>query len=321
VKRRAPRAVRGRPLGRRSLLAGRRVLGVALLWALACKPDLGPSDGLVTAPRILAVKADPPEGKPGTPATYTAVLAAPNGTSPPGEVVLRFCTAPKALTDDNVVSSLCLDPSGLVLAGTGPAVVAATPGGACALFGPETPAIGGSARPRDPDVTGGYYQPLRVDWAGADPTFYLARIRCDLADAPADVAAEYAQQYVPNANPHLLPLGITVDGADASLSAIPAGARVELEAGWPATDAETYAYFDPGSQTLSTKREAMRVSWYTSDGAFDTESTGRDETDPATTTRNAWAAPTKARQARLWVVLRDSRGGVDTATYDVTVGP
>lgn len=320
MRRRAPRAGRGRLLGRRVPLAGRRVLGVALLSALACKPDLGPSDGLVTAPRILAVKAEPPEAKPGTPATYTAVFAGPNGTSPPGEVVWRFCTAPKPLTDDNVVSSLCLDPSGLVLAGTGPAVVAATTGDACALFGPETPALGG-ARPRDPDVTGGYYQPLRVDWAGAAPTFFLARIRCNLANAPADVAAEYARQYVPNANPHLLPLGVTVDGAVASLSAIAVGARVELEAGWPATDAETYAYFDPGSQTLSTKREAMRVSWYTSDGAFDTESTGRDEADPATTTRNAWTAPTTARAARLWVVLRDSRGGVDTATYDVTVGP
>ncbi len=126
---------------------------------------------------------------------------------------------------------------------------------------------------------------------------------------------------MPNANPHLLPLGVTVDGGVASLSAIPVGARVELEAGWPATDAETYAYFDRDSQTVSTRREAMRVAWYTSDGAFGTESTGRDETDPATTTRNVWTAPTAAREARLWVVLRDSRGGVDAAAYDVTVKP
>ena len=63
----------------------------------------------------------------------------------------------------------------------------------------------------------------------------------------------------------------------------------------------------------------MQVAWYSTDGAFDTESTGRAETDPATTTSNGWSAPSTAatEPVHLWVVLRDSRGGVDFAAYDV----
>src|SRR5262249_32315708 len=39
--------------------------------AVACKPDLNQRTDLVTAPRILAVRADPPEAVPGTPVTLT----------------------------------------------------------------------------------------------------------------------------------------------------------------------------------------------------------------------------------------------------------
>jgi hypothetical protein len=305
----------------KSALDRRITLALALASVSSCQPDLGANDGLVTRPTILAVKAEPPEAKPGTSATYSALVAWPQGAAPEATVLWRFCTAPEPLTTDNAVAPACFDGASLVAAGSGAATMAATAFNACSVFGPETASEG--ARPPDPDETGGYYQPLRADLAGADPTFYLARLLCGLGSAPADVVAQYAQQYVPNANPRLSPLGATLAGKSVSLSGlrVAASATLALEASWPPSDAETYAYFDPGTQTLGTKREAMRVAWHASGGTFATESTGRSETDPATSTDDTWTAPREGGKVTLSIVLRDSRGGTDFASYEVTVTP
>jgi hypothetical protein len=297
-------------------MSGRGAIVLATL--IACRPNLGAEEALVTSTRILAVVADPPEARPGSLATYRGLVASPGGTEAAAPLVWRWCLAPKPLAENDVVSTACLAGPSLAPAGMGPRITAPTPGDACALFGPDTPP--GGFRPRDPDGTGGYYQPLRVDLTGVAPTFMLARIRCNLANAPAEVAGAYANDYVPNANPHLLPLGVTIDGSPAALDAIPKGARVTLEASWPEGDAESYVYFDPASQALVTRREAMRVAWYASAGTFDAESTGRGEGDPSTTSTNAWTAPGSGT-AYLWLVLRDSRGGGDFAEYQVNVRP
>ena len=63
----------------------------------------------------------------------------------------------------------------------------------------------------------------------------------------------------------------------------------------------------------------MRVAWYVSAGQLDTESTGRAEDDLALSTSNRWLAPSNAGAAKLWIALRDSRGGVDFAAYDLVV--
>jgi hypothetical protein len=41
----------------------------------------------------------------------------------------------------------------------------------------------------------------------------------------------------------------------------------------------------------------MQVAWYSSD--------------------DAWQAPDGAKTTHVWIVLRDSRGGVDFASYDL----
>jgi hypothetical protein len=294
-------------------------LALASALGVACAPDWSLDDGLVTAPRVLAVRGDPAEAKPGASIEYTAFVALPPGAGTEPSLAWSFCTAPKPPTENNVVSSACLDGASLVAAGSGEFVTAATPRDACSLFGPDTPP--GGFRPRDPDVTGGYYQPLRADLAGAAPVFHLARLLCDLGMAPADIASEFAAAYVPNANPHLLPLTAAVGGAATSLDAIPAGARVRLEVSWPPEDAESYAYFDRAAQLVTTKRESLRVAWYTSGGRLDAATTGRAENDPATNSANTWTAPDAAGSTSLWLVLRDSRGGVDFAHYDVVVTP
>ncbi|HEX3345037.1 MAG TPA: hypothetical protein VHS09_10725 [Polyangiaceae bacterium] len=287
---------------------------------MTCVPALGPGDSLVSSPRILAVRADPPEAGPGASVTFTAFVAGPDGTVADAAIAWSFCSAPKPLTEDNVVSSACLDASSLVAAGAGPTTTAATPGNGCSVFGPDVGMTAG-LRPRDPDGTGGYYQPLRADLAGSDSAFELARIHCDLANADAMAAAAFAAAYTLNQNPQLLPLTASVGGAPVPLTGIPTGARVTFEASWPDASAETFAYYDPGSETVTTQRESMQVAWYSSAGVLDRESTGRAADDSATTTDDGWDAPAAAGTVHLWLVLRDSRGGVDFAPYDLVVGP
>ena len=296
------------------------VLAIAVgasLAAVTCIPTLPRDDSLVSGPRVLAVRADPAEAKPNAPLTFRAFAVDVDGGLADAHVVWDFCTAPKPLTEDNVVSNACLEPaSWSAVGGAGATTLATMPSQACALFGPDPPP--GGFRPRDPDVTGGYYQPLRAALAGAPVTFDLARVRCNLANAGAAGAAAFAAAYVPNQNPHLLPLA-SPDGAPLGTAPVPAATRLHLTASWNASDAETYATFDVASQSVTPLREAMRVSWYATSGGFDTEATERAATDPATTTSNTWTAPSSPGVAHLYVVLRDSRGGTDFASYDVAV--
>ena len=299
---------------------------IALLLAGAavrCIPALGPGDSLITSPHILAVRAEPAEAVPGTKVTFTALIAGPGGTEDAG-VAWSFCTAPKPLTEDNVVSNACVgdgpgvgDAAPLTGVGVGVSVTAKTPPTGCSVFGPDVGSMG--LRPRDPDSTGGYYQPLLATLAGADDAIELARIHCDLANAGSAVATVFAKAYHENLNPTLSPLTATLSGAALPLSAIPASSHVVLQASWPAASAETFAYFDQATQTVGSQREAMQVAWYCSGGTLDTESTGRAGNDPATTSQDGWSAPSQAGTVHLWVVLRDSRGGVDYVSQDLIV--
>ncbi len=307
------------------------VVAVTLLVAGAavrCIPALGPGDSLITSPRILAVRAVPAEAVPGTKVTFTALVAGPGGTEDAGVAVAwSFCNTPKPLTQDNVVSNACVgdgpgvgDAAPLSGVGVGLSVTAKTPSKGCSIFGPDVGSMG--LRPRDPDTTGGYYQPLLATLAGAggaDEAIELARIHCDLANASGDTVTQFAKLYHDNQNPTLLPLTATLAGAAVSLSAIPASAHVVLQASWPAASAETFAYYDPATQAIGSQREAMQVAWYSSGGTLGTESTGRAADDLATTSDNGWTAPAQAGTAHLWIVLRDSRGGVDYVSQDVVV--
>ncbi|MEO6599142.1 MAG: hypothetical protein ABIQ16_04665, partial [Polyangiaceae bacterium] len=177
-------------------------LSAALSLALsACRPEFDDRDWLIDSVRLLAVKSEPPEAKPGETVHFTALLSSPNAAAGAPDLDWRFCSAPKRLTENNAVSSSCLSANALEEAGRGLTIDAPTPLNGCALFGPDTPP--GDFRPRDPDSTGGYFQPLRVDVPGTIPAFHLQRISCGLAEASADTARAFALAYVRNHNPTL----------------------------------------------------------------------------------------------------------------------
>lgn len=296
---------------------GRSAIGLSLVvMAETCLPALGPGDSLVESTRILAIRADPAEAQPGTPVTFTPVVASPSGTVADAAIVWSFCTEPKPLTEDNIVSTACLGTSARVAAGSGPNVIAIVPPDACSVFGPDTPSA--NLRPPDPDSTGGYYQPLLAELAGADTAVDPFRIRCALANADAQAASAFAAAYHPNQNPQLLPIA-SIAGSAPGHAEVERAARVTLEASWPAASAETYVEFDPATQAVTSQRESMQVAWFANDGVLDTESTGRASTDLATTSDNGWTAPATPGVTHFWVVLRDSRGGVDFAEYEVLV--
>jgi hypothetical protein len=296
---------------------------VAVTAAVAgCKPDFGTPPSLVTERRILAVRADPPEVRPSGSAMLTALVVSPDGTEMAPQVDWGLCLSPKPLDENNIVSNACLAGDGVMAIGTpGPSTMATVPPNACALFGPDPPPQMGNQpplRPRDPDVTGGYFQPVRL--SEADVTgFALERVTCTLARAGADIAVQYAMTYQANQNPMLMPLSATVDGAPVALDALPAGRDVQFEVGWPAESAESFPVFELSAAGLVTHRESLRVSWFATGGSFAHEVTGRDEDDTGTTTDDVWTAPTTAGPVHLWVVLRDSRGGIDFAAYDLRV--
>ena len=314
---------RGTARWRNEQMGPRRAPGLA-----ACDHALDPARlAIIDQPRLLAIVADPTEVKPGATVTYTPLVATPDGPLLADPPHWAFCTAGKPPSEDNAVAPACLGDGALVDLGTSPTVTATIPMDACATFGPDVPSSSGSGagtalRPRDPDPTGGYYQPVRADVDDLQ-AFAMSRITCNLPTAPNDVAHDYQTMYVANAAPALAPLAMhdaaTGEPIDPT-APIAAGRDVALVASWPAGAAEDYLWYDPVAQALVTRHEGMRVSWFATGGAIDVDSSGVAEDDPQTlAVSTTWHAPTEPGPTWVFLVLRDTRGGLATQTIALTV--
>lgn len=298
----------------------------ALAFAVAlpaCKPDFGERESFVDRVQVLAVRVEPPEAKPGEPVTTTLLVATPSGPLAAPETSWSFCASPKLLTENGSVSAACLADAVVPIGDARGGVGATLPATGCFDFGPETQSA--EVRPRDPDVTGGFYLPIRArvrDAAAGEAVtaFGFARITCNLASAPGELAARFRDEYRRNQSPALLPVEAHLEGHAEPLAfdAVPRGARVVLRTSWRPEDAELYALFDPKEQAIVMRRESLRVSWFTTAGIFERDRSGRTEDEPESFTENTWTAPDEARVSHLSFVLRDARGGVSFATVAVT---
>jgi hypothetical protein len=299
----------------------RRVLALALVLA-ACRPDFGLPVSVVTEPRIIAVEANPPEGLPGDAVTLQLTTGGPEGslTVP---AAFGFCTSPRPLVEANVVSSDCLGPSAAVTSIATQVVSASTtlPTNACLQFGPDTPPQKPGEppfRPRDPDVSGGYYQPVKVLLDDGLEGIALVRIRCNLPGASAERAVEFGQRYTNNQNPVLTGFDVRLEGVVLDPHSVPANSKVTLHAEWAERSAEPYVVHDRSNDALVDHREALRVSWFTTAGVIPVVATGRGEADLATFTETTWDTGA-AGSGVLWAVLRDSRGGSSVQSFAFTV--
>ncbi|HTV17574.1 MAG TPA: hypothetical protein VMG12_02860, partial [Polyangiaceae bacterium] len=186
----------------------------------------------------------------------------------------------------------------------------------------------GDARPRDPDATGGFYQPIIVRSAAGDAV-HLQRLVCNPRSAPVDVAREFFAMYRTNQNPAAPTLVIDADigndrdagrdapAAEGDAAPIAADTRVALSVAWRPEDAEAYVWIDPVTATLQTRRESMLVSWFATAGSFARDRSEVAEGDASTGATNTWQAPLEPGPVVFWAVLRDSRGG--TAFVERTI--
>ncbi len=289
--------------------------GLAVL-ATTCVPSLDHTTSRITAPTVLAVRAEPPEAAPGAGVVrLVALVAGPAGTVVDAPVQWAFCAVPRAPTDATEIPARCLgdDPAVTSIAASGASIAVAVPSDACRTTGPETPPLGATgalARPPDPDGTGGYYLATRLT-LGADVAFAWYRLRCARPDVPTDVARAFDARWAPNQNPVL-------DGVDASPSVSPPGALVTVTARVRPGSAEAYGRIDVRGQAVVDDVERVDVAWASNAGSFATARTALDTATSMSTNTLRLDADAPER-AVVWVVVRDGRGGVGFAEAAITV--
>jgi len=306
--------------------------GAGLLSLTGCGVDFDDHLSLVSEPRVLAIRSEPAEAKPGTQVRYQALVARGGADGVLPDMGWAFCNERKPLAELGPVNLLCLEREGenLVQIGEGSTAQGTLPRQGCRNFGPSAPPASGgepAGRPVDPDASGGYHQPVRIFVEGPEPAVTLGqtRIVCGLAGATPEQLGEFNRRYTANQNPELQGLSVVRGGEERAFvpgpefdpaNVVRAGERLRLRASWascaeaPCTGAEPYVVYEVGARTVVDRRESIRVSWYATGGDFAQSGTGREASDFDSTTDNIWTAPTQPGPVRLWTVIRDDRGGV-----------
>ncbi|HEX4383440.1 MAG TPA: hypothetical protein VH083_10835 [Myxococcales bacterium] len=274
-----------------------------LMLAAACAPDFGSPEFLVDRSRVLAIQSVPPEGLPGSSAAYRVLLAGPTGPLDASSATWALCTSPLSLTETGTVASECLGELAQAAQGAAPAL--STSANACGVFGPVPSSI--TRRPRNPDATGGFFQPVRVQVDGLT-AFAQERLQCPLTLATLAVSVDFQQRYKANQNP-------VIESFTGPASVAP-GAQVQLTVSWPQSSAEIYPLFDPAHQQLNDTAEVLDVSWYATGGSMAQDRT----TANGLSSSNTWTAPSASGTVFFWAVLHDSRGGIDFAQLQTAVG-
>lgn len=216
---------------------------------IGCNPDVDIDESVVSHPQVVAVRAVPAEARPGGEVRYEALIVAPEGGTTPGRLHWSYCTARPEGASTSAVATACVEEgSGLEAIGEGTGLSGRLPADGCARFGPEPPPLtdgGSGGRPSDPDYTGGYQQPIVLEYE-LDGDWSLStfeqRIRCELGGATPEAAAQYRREYRENMNPELLYVRFLREGQAIAESAcsgenepvrLPGGVELEVEAGWP----------------------------------------------------------------------------------------
>lgn len=313
----------------------RHSLLFVLLALTACKPDLDDTLSLIDGPRVLAIVSEPPEAAPGALVTYTALFVGGDDA----DLAWAHCVDRKPLAELGPVSLRCFEPDAPWIRplGTGREVRGTLPSDGCRNFGPEVPQASAgepTGRPVDPDATGGFYQPVVLTRGDGDPgpshSIGQTRLSCGIAGVTPDILSEFNRRHVSNFNPAIS--GLLVDGVRwkegdpiGETHVVAQGQTVDLRVVWdecesaPCTGAEPYVVFDPIHRALVDARESIRIAWYTEAGTFGEERSGRAPDDLRSFSANTWTAPQTQGPIRLWVVIRDDRGGVGWAEYLVEV--
>jgi len=273
----------------------------------------------VDSPRVLAIRSEPAEAAPGKPVTYKALYAGVGV-----DLDWALCLARKPIAVAGSISLDCLKPeadeSVLLPLGTGVEASGTLPRDGCRVFGPSPPAPKPgepTARPADPDSSGGYYQPLRVRAPRSETEYSVGftRISCGVGSATQEQSLDYAKRYRANENPEIESVVVDPEGGALPLSEsadsptlLSLGANLTFRVSWaqcpveancgdgicspsddrdqcPAdcamprgcTGSEPYVYLDLIQRSMVDRRESMRASWFASAGTFAHDRGGRSE--------------------------------------------
>jgi hypothetical protein len=329
------------------------------LLSPSCVPEFDTDLSQVTEARVVAIAASPAEAAPREPVQLSALVVGAEGEPIPS-LDWWVCLARKPLTELGAVNPECLAPR--------PSAEAAQPLGrgfsaelildqdVCKSFGPlRPPPVAGepAGRPVDPDITGGFYQPVVGSLEGAR-SLGAVRIGCDPANVNRDEALDYKQRYRRNEAPRIstVTLGAASDPLEQDvITELSSTSPAELRVEWDecptesvcgdglctaledkttcaedcttlkgCTGAEPYVWYDRESARVEPRHEGISVAWYTSNGSFEAEQTGLDESEVRSRRglQNVWR-PAEAGPSTVWLVIRDTRGGVSWQTYRFAV--
>ncbi|MBI5490369.1 MAG: hypothetical protein HY905_23735 [Deltaproteobacteria bacterium] len=277
--------------------AGRTTLAAALAaWAsvAGCAGDMAPQS-LVERFRIIAVRADVPDGPPGTTVALEALVADPEGEGRALSWLWVACRLGPSLDPE-----ACADPErgGIVGIGMEPTFAFTSPPLAEGEIEAQvmvTLAVcaGGTFElPRDGGTAG------TPECAGGDGAVAYKRVFSRESDEL-------------NHNPGLD--GLTLDGTDwsdeTSERASCAGDScepVEIIAALTEGSAETWTEIAFGSPRQRT--EEVYVSWFATAGSFERTRSGGEEP------KVEWTPPEGAATVDFWIVVHDGRGGTDWMT-------
>lgn len=298
--------------------------GGTLLLAVGCVPSVDEDPSLTYDGQVLALQFEPAEAAPKDASSVTALVAS-NEDGGATNVRFDLCLARKALSDLGPVSPECISPKtgsdSVINLGRGTNVEFDVPEDACRLFGPQRPSAEPGqppGRPVDPDATGGFYQPVVA--RAADAVLGGLRLDCGLPGGSQAQVAEYNKQYTANTNPTLTSLEVRVgSGSWTTVSAndtisVTRGNRLSFRSKW--SKPETYLLLDSESRSLESTKETYLATFYGSAGGLPEHRKLLDKNHSVT---SAWQTAEGVDSATFWIVVRDGRGGVGFAQFEVEV--
>jgi len=170
----------------------------------------------------------------------------------------------------------------------------------------------GGLRPRDPDGSGGFYQPIVILPAFAA---YAHRVRCGLPTAPPAIDRAFRDTYRANSNPIIEALEVRITDTGA----------IELAVIIAGESAEAFVQFDPAARVLQNKTETLTTQWWVTAGALDATTAAPTLLVNGATTDLIATVRLVATPAQfpltVGVVVTDARGGTQFATQTLQTPP
>ncbi len=198
-------------------------------------------------------------------------------------------------------------------------------GGASTAIGAARMACGLGGGPT-PDVAADFAQRYRLNEAPALASLSLVRaghatpIAPDAPGAPPGATVARGEAVTLRAAWAACPTKAVCGDGVCGIDEDATTCKADCAAPKGCTGSEAYLVLDAASRALVTAREAIRVAWFATGGTLGDDSSGRDPSEAGETTLdNGWTAPATGGDVRLWVVIRDDRGGVGWESYRVAV--